>query len=91
MGSRSWGWPLKVRNLITLQLRSVLVIPLDPETPAHGFIPPAFDTKVHAARCLTQLRSKDKDIEKYIFLSQLKHADESMFYRLCLENMQVCS
>lgn len=40
-------------------------------------------------RCMAQLRSKDKDIEKYIYLSQLKHTDESMFYRLCLNNMSV--
>jgi len=59
-----------------------------PEPPTHGFVPPVLDTKVHAARCLAQLRSKDKDLEKYIYLAQLKHADESMFYQLCLEHMQ---
>ena len=48
------------------------------------------DDAVHAQRCLAQLRSKDKAIEKYIYLSQLKDADPSMFYRMCLANMAVC-
>ena len=47
------------------------------------------DDAVHAQRCLAQLRSKDKGIEKYIYLSQLKDADPNMFYRLCLANMAV--
>jgi malic enzyme len=46
------------------------------------------DDNVHLMRCLTQLRSKDKAIEKNIFLSQLKHSDEYMFYRLLLANME---
>lgn len=49
--------------------------------------PPVLDTAVHKTRCLAQLRSKDKSIEKYIYLTQLKDADHSMFYRLCLEHM----
>ena len=44
---------------------------------------------MHYQRCLAQLRSKDKNIEKYIYLSQLKDADPSMFYRICLANMAV--
>ena len=47
------------------------------------------DDAVHAQRCLAQLRSKDKCIEKYIYLRQLKDADPNMFYRLCLANMAV--
>ena len=60
----------------------------DPK-PAHGLTPPALDGQVHATRCLAQLRSKDKSIEKYIYLSQLKQSDEHMFYHLCLGNMSV--
>ena len=45
---------------------------------------------MHYQRCLAQLRSKDKSIEKYIYLSQLKDADPGMFYRMCLANMAVC-
>ncbi|TBU28084.1 malic enzyme [Dichomitus squalens] len=54
---------------------------------AHGLTPPMLDDTVHAQRCLAQLRSKDKNLEKYIYLSQLKDADPNMFYRLCLTNM----
>ncbi|KAI1794290.1 malic enzyme [Ganoderma leucocontextum] len=58
-----------------------------PSKPAHGLLPPALDDGIHAQRCLAQLRSKDKSIEKYIYLSQLKDADHNMFYRLCLANL----
>ena len=34
-----------------------------------------------------QLRSKDKNLEKYIYLSHLKAGDASTFYKLCLEHM----
>lgn len=58
-----------------------------PPKPAHGLTPPALDSSIHALRCLAQLRSKDKSIEKYIYLTQLKDADPDIFYKLCLENM----
>jgi malate dehydrogenase (oxaloacetate-decarboxylating)(NADP+) len=45
------------------------------------------DESIHARRCLAQLRSKDKNIEKYIYLSALKEQDPEMFYQLCLEHM----
>lgn len=61
--------------------------PQPPPPPPRGTLPPAQNTAVHAIRCMAQLRSKDKDIEKYIYLSQLKHADENMFYRLCMANL----
>ncbi|KAI0034674.1 malic enzyme [Vararia minispora EC-137] len=61
--------------------------PNPPPPPPKGFLPAAFDESVHEQRCLAQLRSKEKGIEKYIYLSQLKHADESMFYRLVLGQM----
>ncbi|KAI0941981.1 hypothetical protein AcW1_009680 [Taiwanofungus camphoratus] len=58
-----------------------------PPKPPRGLIPPALDESVHRIRCLNQLRSKDKNIEKYIYLTQLKDAEPRMFYKLCLENM----
>ncbi|KAI0251185.1 malic enzyme [Lactifluus subvellereus] len=61
--------------------------PRPPPPPPRGHLPAAYDGAVHATRCLAQLRSKDKPIEKYIYLSQLKHANEGLFYRLCLANM----
>jgi hypothetical protein len=56
--------------------------------PAHGFTPPTLNDNVHMIRCLAQLRSKDKAIEKNIYLSQLKNADEHMFYRIYLAHME---
>ncbi|KAH9046832.1 malic enzyme [Lactarius hengduanensis] len=61
--------------------------PQPPPPPPRGHLPPAFNDSLHAARCLAQLRSKDKPIEKYIYLAQLKHANEGLFYRLCLANL----
>lgn len=58
-----------------------------PVKPKRGLVPPILDESVHALRCLNQLRSKDKSIEKYIYLSALKDQDPNMFYKLCLENM----
>ncbi|KAG6872707.1 hypothetical protein C0995_007375 [Termitomyces sp. Mi166 len=55
--------------------------------PKPGLVPPAFNDDVHTLRCLNQLRSKDKNIEKYIYLSMLKEQDSSMFYKLCLQYM----
>ncbi|KIP04502.1 hypothetical protein PHLGIDRAFT_31333 [Phlebiopsis gigantea 11061_1 CR5-6] len=52
-----------------------------------GLTPPALEHNVHRMRCLAQLRSKDKNIEKYIYLSQLKDADPNMFYKICIENL----
>lgn len=61
------------------------------QPPPRGLLPAAYDETLHIARCLAQLRSKDKPIEKYIYLSELKHTNEDLFYRLCLANMPVCS
>ncbi|GLB42386.1 putative malic enzyme [Lyophyllum shimeji] len=58
-----------------------------PAKPKHGLTPPTLDDETHATRCLLQLRSKDKNIEKYIYLSMLKEQDPNMFYRLCLRYM----
>jgi len=60
---------------------------LAPAAPKPGLTPPALNASIHAQRCLAQLRSKDKSIEKYIYLSHLKNEDPSIFYKLCLENM----
>lgn len=58
-----------------------------PQAPKRGLIPPALEHSGHAMRCLAQLRAKEKNIEKYIYLSALKDHDHAMFYKLCLENM----
>lgn len=58
-----------------------------PPRPKHGLTPPGLDDANHYQRCLAQLRSKDKNIEKYIYLSALKNEDPHMFYRLALLHM----
>jgi len=58
-----------------------------PHPPKHGLVPPVLNADIHTQRCLAQLRSKDKNIEKYIYLSHLKHDDPPMFYKLCLKHM----
>ena len=66
-----------------------MVPPPAPPQPPHGLTPPVLDVDGHTVRCLEQLRSKDKGIEKYIYLSQLKDADQNMFYKICLSHMSV--
>ena len=75
--------------LITCRTNCHPVLALPP--PPRGLFPAAYDEASHTARCLAQLCSKDKPIEKYIYLSQLKHTNEDLFYRLCLANMPVCN
>jgi hypothetical protein len=54
-----------------------------------GLNPPMLTPSIHLERSLLQLRSKDKNLEKYIYLSQLKNADESIFFKLLVEHMLV--
>lgn len=44
---------------------------------------------VHFDRIVAQLRSKQTPLEKFIFLSQLKHADTNLFYSLLVKQMAV--
>lgn len=69
-------------------VQKLKMVPSPPAPPKRGLTPPVMETSVHVSRCLAQLRSKDKDIEKYIYLSALKEHDPAMFYKLCLENME---
>lgn len=57
------------------------------QAPKHGLIPPAHDPAIHLQRCLMQLRAKDNNLEKYIYLSHLKNEDTPIFYKLCLQHM----
>ncbi|KAF9467963.1 hypothetical protein BDZ94DRAFT_920322 [Collybia nuda] len=68
-------------------VQKLKIAPQAPAKPKHGLTPPVLEDSIHAQRCLAQLRSKDKSIEKYIYLSALKDQDPEMFYRLCLEHM----
>jgi len=57
------------------------------QAPKHGLLPPGYDNTIHLQRCLTQLRSQDNSLEKYIYLSHLKNEDAPTFYKLCLQHM----
>lgn len=60
---------------------------MKPAEPARGLAPTCLDHDIHIQRSLLQLRSKTSNLEKFIFLQQLKDADYTIFYRLCLEHM----
>lgn len=50
-------------------------------------IPPYFLNTDHRLRSLTQLRSKNSGLEKYIYLNGLKERDANLFYEILLGNM----
>ncbi|RXW18903.1 hypothetical protein EST38_g6950 [Candolleomyces aberdarensis] len=68
-------------------VQKLKLAPPPPEKQRHGLVPANFADDIHMQRTLAQLRSKDKPLEKYIFLSRLKNDDPDLFYKLCLENM----
>jgi malate dehydrogenase (oxaloacetate-decarboxylating)(NADP+) len=52
-----------------------------------GLVPEGIDTEdTQIQRVLFQLGRKPTDLEKYIFLSQLQDADETLFYRLLMSD-----
>ena len=54
-----------------------------------GLLPPAVRTmKTQIKRVLANMRRKETDIEKYIFLSMLQERNERLFYSLITENFQ---
>ena len=54
-----------------------------------GLLPPGVsDPDVQLDRALQNMRRKNSDIEKYIFLSALQSRNERLYYRLILENIE---
>lgn len=54
-----------------------------------GLVPPRiFDLEVQIVRALAQVRRKTSDLEKYIFLVALQQRNETLFYRLLLDNLE---
>lgn len=53
----------------------------------YGLFPPEPDSyEVQKKRCLAQLRSKQTNIGKFIYLSQLRHANVHLFYRILTDH-----
>ena len=54
-----------------------------------GLLPPrVFPIDQQVKRALGNLRVKSSDLEKYIFLSALQNRNETLFYRVLLENLE---
>ncbi len=54
-----------------------------------GLLPPAVGSmEMQIKRVLANLRRKESDIEKYIFLSALQERNERLFFRLIMENFR---
>jgi malate dehydrogenase (oxaloacetate-decarboxylating)(NADP+) len=54
-----------------------------------GLLPPAVESLAQqAARALENLRGKTSPIEKYLYLSELQNENETLFYRVVLDNLQ---
>jgi malate dehydrogenase (oxaloacetate-decarboxylating)(NADP+) len=54
-----------------------------------GLLPPRiFPMAQQVERALMQLRRKDSDLEKYIFLTALQQRNETLFFRLLLDHLE---
>lgn len=54
---------------------------------SYGLFPPQPDTyEIQKKRCLAQLRSKQTNIGKFIYLSQLRNANVHLFYRILTDH-----
>ncbi|KAL9043459.1 MAG: hypothetical protein Q9214_003360 [Letrouitia sp. 1 TL-2023] len=55
----------------------------------HGLIPPVVESQdVQILRCLKRLDQKDKGIEKYLYLSNLRNTNAHLFYRLVTKHIK---
>ncbi|KAL8737670.1 MAG: hypothetical protein Q9181_001460 [Wetmoreana brouardii] len=58
-------------------------------TRTHGLIPPSVeDQDTQLQRCLKQLARREKDIEKYLYLSGLRNNNVHLFYRLVTKHIK---
>jgi malate dehydrogenase (oxaloacetate-decarboxylating)(NADP+) len=54
-----------------------------------GLLPPRINSQAEqVARALESLRRKESDLERYIFMIALQDRDETLFYRLILDNLE---
>ena len=50
--------------------------------------PPVFDLDDHKKRALANIRRKDSDIERYVFMHSLMCRNETLFYRLIIDHIE---
>src|SRR6516165_6815562 len=54
-----------------------------------GLLPPRVNSQEkQVSRALENLRRKDSDLERYIFMMALQDRDETLFYKLILEHLE---
>lgn len=54
-----------------------------------GLLPPAVCTMAtHQARALENIRRKDSDIERYVFMQQLMGRNQNLYYRLLIDHIE---
>ena len=54
-----------------------------------GLLPPAvFDLEAHKQRALANIRRKHSDIERYVFMQSLMARNQTLFYRLMIDNIE---
>ncbi|ORX63306.1 malate dehydrogenase [Anaeromyces robustus] len=55
----------------------------------YGLIPTVVESlEQQVTRCLEQVRSKSTDLERYIYLSNLRNSNVTLFYRLLMDNFE---
>ncbi len=54
-----------------------------------GLLPPAiFDLNDHKGRALANIRRKESDIERYVFMQSLMARNQTLFYRLLIDHIE---
>lgn len=54
-----------------------------------GLLPPAiFDLNAHKGRALANIRRKESDIERYVFMQSLMGRNQTLFYRLLIDHIE---
>ena len=55
----------------------------------YGLVPPAVESlDIQASRCLKQLQRKPQNIDKYLYLSNLRYNNVHLFYRLVTQHIK---
>ncbi|MDX2187302.1 MAG: NAD-dependent malic enzyme [Opitutaceae bacterium] len=90
--SRGGGFPPRGSSLLANSLLNKGTAFSDFERDAlglRGLLPPRiFPLDMQLARALKQLRRKTDPLEKYIFLTTLQNTNETLFYRLLVDNLE---